>query len=96
MRKDIEEHLRYLYMVALRTVDTPSIHRNKIKKMVAMSNKHQIRLARGIKRTLCMECFGVMIPGISCTSRIVRRGHGLCVVAVCRCSNEKTVVMKNR
>lgn len=94
--RDVEEHLAHLYAAAFHTVHLPLVHRAKIRRMIAVANKHQIRLAREIKRTLCLKCHRMLIPGISCESMVVRRLCGLCLVSVCGCGSEKVFVMKNR
>lgn len=96
MKRDVEENLKYLHVLAVKTVDMPLVHRNKIRRMIAISNKHQIRLAKEIKRTLCFGCHTVLIPSVTCVSRIVRKECGLCMVTVCGCRKEKVIVMKNK
>jgi ribonuclease P protein subunit RPR2 len=96
MHKDCEEHMKYLYAVAVEAINLEHVHRRKIKKMRAMSNKYQIRLAKQIKRTMCMKCSTVMIPGVNSVSRILRRENGLCLATKCRCGIEKVIVMRGR
>ena len=96
MKKDFGEHLRYLYCTALATLGIPSVHRRKMRKLRAISNKHQIRLPRGMKRATCAGCSSVLVPVVNCTSRIERRESGLWLVTVCSCGQERAFVARGR
>ncbi|CAD25890.1 hypothetical protein [Encephalitozoon cuniculi GB-M1] len=96
MKKDFAKHLKYLYSTALETVEIPSVHRRKMKKMKVISNKYQIRLSREIKRTTCPNCCSILVPGLNCRSRIVKEENGLCLRTTCRCGGEKIFVAQGR
>jgi RNase P subunit RPR2 len=96
MKRDVEKHLRHIHLLAIKLIGLPLVHCSKIKKMVAIANKHQMRLSRSIKHTLCLKCKTVLIPCVTCRSRLVRRECGLCLVTECYCGNEKVIVLKGR
>ncbi|AFM99265.1 hypothetical protein EHEL_101730 [Encephalitozoon hellem ATCC 50504] len=96
MKKDFAKHLMYLYSTALKTIEIPSVHKRKMRKMKTISNKYQVRLSREIKRTACPGCSTILIPGLNCTSRVARKERGLCLETLCNCGHEKVFVAQGR
>ena len=50
---------------------------------------YRVRMPKEVKNNICKKCNRVLIPGITCTVRVV--GRDRCLVYRCKCGAEKRV-----
>lgn len=81
-------HLRYLFNIAIECSGT-EIEKKSIKTIKLLTKKHQIRLSQNIKRNICFECNRILIPTVSCTSKIMQEENGTFFVILCNCKQMK-------
>ncbi|MBW2988839.1 hypothetical protein KY358_00820 [Candidatus Woesearchaeota archaeon] len=61
------------------------------KKIRYLYMKHKIKLPRTIKRQLCRNCYGVLIPGLNCRTRTK---DGKLIIYCLDCKKYTRIVLK--
>eukprot|EP00731_Ephydatia_muelleri_P029241 Em0020g885a len=89
--------MNYLYQAALTSLYStpaqPQLCRFYIHTMKNISQRLVLRLDPSIKRTLCKGCDSLLIPGITCTSRLQARRQKHVSVTCLTCSKVKRFVI---
>lgn len=63
--------------------------KSKIKQLVELSKKYQVRLNQNIKKNVCFDCYNLLIPAKTCKSRVIKTQSGVYLVIICECKKEK-------
>ncbi|RVD91447.1 RNase P subunit Rpr2 [Tubulinosema ratisbonensis] len=93
-QNNLLNQLTYLFNISykLAPIKTPYI-----KKLLALSEKYQIRLSKQIKRSICKKCKSILIANLNCESKVERKSEGMCLITVCfSCKNEIKIVYQNK
>jgi len=78
------QRANYLYQLALAALRAGDLaaSRQHSRQLVEFAQKAVLRLDRGLKRSLCRACHGLLVPGVTCTVRTRARPQR-CQVWVC-------------
>lgn len=70
------------------------VSRDLLRRLVRMSNKRRVKLSCNIKRSICAGCYCMLIPSVTCTSKIVRDASGVYLKTVCGCGEAYRLHMR--
>jgi len=78
------QRANYLYQLALAALRAGDLaaSRQHSRWLVEFAQKAVLRLDRGLKRSLCRACHGLLVPGVTCTVRTRARPQR-CQVWMC-------------
>lgn len=90
----VATHLNYLYALSFRLVCHP-LSRVLVRKLVGLAKKHQFRLAREMKRSICKKCFSLLVPVITSETCLEKSVAGLGLAVTCKaCGYTRKFMMK--
>ncbi|KCZ76477.1 hypothetical protein H311_02525 [Anncaliia algerae PRA109] len=90
----VYSQINYLYDISF---IQPNNSKKYIKKIIDLSKKHQLRLSKEIKRSICRKCYSIMIINLNSSSRIEKLKEGTSLITIClACNNEKRIVFQGK
>lgn len=81
------------YLFKIGQLLSNELGRRKIKELLQLANKNQIRLGK-IKHCICKKCFTFLTPKINCKAQIEKSECGLRIVTTCDNCNTTTFKVK--
>lgn len=86
---------RLFYLAREKTMENKNessrLSKRYIKIAKDISRHYKIKINQDFKNSICDECNGVLIPGVSCRVRVLNRNL---LVYICDCGAQKKVFIK--